>query len=144
MTNKPEWQRWYNSKQWKALRKYQLAREPLCRMCGASGRLTPATVVDHVTPHKGDYGLFLDGDNLNRSARRTIAPTSRPRSIVDIVSRPVPMAGRRIRVTLRTRSDDDGRRFRSREDLPLEAVMAKRAELVRDGWQKGPERECLV
>ncbi len=27
------------------------------------GRITPATVVDHITPHRGDQALFWDYDN---------------------------------------------------------------------------------
>ncbi|WP_085981300.1 MULTISPECIES: HNH endonuclease signature motif containing protein [unclassified Paenibacillus] len=27
------------------------------------GKLEPATVVDHITPHKGDMGLFWDQGN---------------------------------------------------------------------------------
>lgn len=29
-----------------------------------SGRVVAATVVDHITPHKGDIDLFLDSRNL--------------------------------------------------------------------------------
>lgn len=35
----------------------------LCRMCHAKGRITPATVVDHITPHRGDQALFWDSKN---------------------------------------------------------------------------------
>lgn len=35
---------------WQRLRKMVLAKEPLCRACKASGRLTVATVVDHIIP----------------------------------------------------------------------------------------------
>ncbi|MGQ4661332.1 HNH endonuclease [Lysobacter sp. F6437] len=35
----------------------------LCRMCEQEGTLTPATVVDHVIPHKGDQALFWDTSN---------------------------------------------------------------------------------
>jgi len=33
-------------------------------MCLAEHRTTPATVVDHVIPHKGDEGLLYDRNNL--------------------------------------------------------------------------------
>jgi hypothetical protein len=33
---------------------------PLCRMCEAEGKITVATIVDHVIPHKGDRVLFND------------------------------------------------------------------------------------
>lgn len=39
-------------------------------MCGASGRLTVATVVDHVTPHKGDQALFWDPVNWQSLCKR--------------------------------------------------------------------------
>lgn len=35
----------------------------LCRMCEAQGRVTEATVVDHIVPHKGDSKLFWDRSN---------------------------------------------------------------------------------
>jgi hypothetical protein len=30
-------------------------------MCAAKGRAVPATIVDHVQPHKGDWNRFLTG-----------------------------------------------------------------------------------
>jgi len=32
-------------------------------MCAEQGKVTPATVVDHVKPHKGDQQLFWDKTN---------------------------------------------------------------------------------
>lgn len=52
----------YNSK-WQGARADYLARHPLCVMCQTAGRLTPATVVDHVVPHKGDASRFWDQSN---------------------------------------------------------------------------------
>jgi 5-methylcytosine-specific restriction enzyme A len=46
------------SSTWDRERAAFLRRNPLCRRCGAD-----ATVVDHVTPHKGDPGLFWDRTN---------------------------------------------------------------------------------
>ena len=40
-----------------------LQRNPLCNECMKHGRLTPATVVDHVIPHRGDQKLFWDEAN---------------------------------------------------------------------------------
>lgn len=38
-------------------RKLLLRREPLCRMCVAEGRATPATIADHIIPRsKGGSG----------------------------------------------------------------------------------------
>jgi 5-methylcytosine-specific restriction endonuclease McrA len=38
-------------------------RNSLCVMCKREGRLTPATVVDHTTPHEGDQSLIWDTAN---------------------------------------------------------------------------------
>lgn len=51
----------YGTARWQRLRAHQLAHEPLCRACRAEGRVTPATVCDHVTPHRGDVALFWRG-----------------------------------------------------------------------------------
>lgn len=55
-------QRGYNSR-WAKARKSYLLSNPLCVMCKQDGRLTAATVVDHITPHKGDQVLFWDKGN---------------------------------------------------------------------------------
>lgn len=55
-------QRGYDSR-WRKARATYLQRHPLCRMCEQAGRLTPATVVDHIIPHKGDPELFWDETN---------------------------------------------------------------------------------
>ena len=49
----------YKTAAWRRRRAEQLAREPLCWMCGAQGVVTAATVADHVTPHRGDPVAFL-------------------------------------------------------------------------------------
>ena len=53
--------RWYKTAAWRKRREAQLAAEPLCRMCRNAGRVTPATVADHVTPHRGNRHLFFHG-----------------------------------------------------------------------------------
>lgn len=58
------WHYLYNRKAWKQLRLDHLARHPLCVYCQREGKLTPATVVDHIQPHKGNIDLFLDSKNL--------------------------------------------------------------------------------
>lgn len=55
----------YFTAAWRRLRLAQLAREPLCSMCRAMGRATPATVVDHRRPHRGDARVFYDPTNLD-------------------------------------------------------------------------------
>jgi 5-methylcytosine-specific restriction endonuclease McrA len=48
----------YDLRRWRRIRKLQLAREPLCRMCGRT-----ATDVDHIRP-LADGGAFDDPANL--------------------------------------------------------------------------------
>lgn len=55
-------QRGYGSR-WQKARHTFLCEHPLCVMCEAQGRLEPATVVDHIQPHKGDQRLFWDSSN---------------------------------------------------------------------------------
>ena len=56
MANKA-WHKFYG-RRWRIRRALQLDKQPLCVMCKADGRITPATVADHITPHKGDPLLF--------------------------------------------------------------------------------------
>ena len=48
---------------WRAARKRYLKRYPLCIECQRKGKFTPATVVDHILPHRGDEDLFWDESN---------------------------------------------------------------------------------
>lgn len=59
------WQHLYNSTRWRKLRLIHLGAAPLCRMCADEGRITAATVCDHIKPHKGDVALFYDPANLS-------------------------------------------------------------------------------
>ena len=54
--------RGYTSR-WHKARTAYLASHPLCTMCKEEGKVTPAKVVDHVIPHKGDRSLFWDSGN---------------------------------------------------------------------------------
>ena len=45
---------------WQRARVAYLAKHPLCRMCEAQGKVTAATVVDHIQDHRGDMVLFWD------------------------------------------------------------------------------------
>jgi len=49
--------RGYDSK-WDQARRHYLAHHPLCRICEQHGRVTQATVVDHIQPHRGNMLLF--------------------------------------------------------------------------------------
>lgn len=52
------------SARWDTASKVFLANNPLCRRCEAAGLLVPATVTDHIRPHRGDSELFWDPGNL--------------------------------------------------------------------------------
>ena len=52
-------ERGYDAK-WREAREQFLAVHPLCVDCRKRGYITPANVVDHITPHKGDKKLFWD------------------------------------------------------------------------------------
>lgn len=62
-------QRGYNSR-WRKARKTFLSRNPLCKHCNSEGRLTPATIVDHITPHKGNQTLFWNKYNWQPLCKR--------------------------------------------------------------------------
>ena len=51
----------YGQGRWRKVRRAQLLREPLCAFCLQRGKVTPATTVDHVVPHKGDIEAFFHG-----------------------------------------------------------------------------------
>ena len=55
------WLRYYKTARWQRMRGMQLKRYPLCKMCLSDGVVTPATVVDHVVPHNGDWHFFILG-----------------------------------------------------------------------------------
>ena len=55
---------WYAMPIWQRLRGEQLLREPFCRECARQGTRTRATVVDHITPHRGRWELFTDRTNF--------------------------------------------------------------------------------
>ena len=52
---------WYRTARWKQKRLRQLRLEPLCKYCLAAGDVVPATVADHVVPHRWDEELFWHG-----------------------------------------------------------------------------------
>lgn len=57
------WRAWYKKPLWKRKRRRQLAAEPTCRMHRLElGQIVPATVADHVEPHRGDFDLFWNGE----------------------------------------------------------------------------------
>lgn len=60
-----EWHWMYATKDWtEVLRPGQLLSEPFCRECARRGLRVKATRVDHVKPHRGDWAVFSDPENL--------------------------------------------------------------------------------
>ena len=51
------------TRQWQKISRQYLQAHPLCAECMRQGRYTKATVVDHITPHRGDPRLFWDEAN---------------------------------------------------------------------------------
>jgi 5-methylcytosine-specific restriction protein A len=56
--------------QWHKARTAYLADHLLCVDCEAEGVTTPASVVDHLVPHRGDLTLFWDTRNWRAVCRR--------------------------------------------------------------------------
>jgi 5-methylcytosine-specific restriction enzyme A len=54
-------QRGYDAR-WRRVSREYLSR-PFCAICARAGLTVPATVVDHVIPHKGNDWLFWDPTN---------------------------------------------------------------------------------
>lgn len=48
---------------WQKARADYLREHPLCVFCQRRGRVTTATIVDHIEPHKGDLKLFWRRSN---------------------------------------------------------------------------------
>lgn len=70
---------WYGLARWKKRRRVQLRQHPLCKLCEQlHGLIVPASVVDHVVPHRGDRELFENGElqslcvKCHDSVKRTI------------------------------------------------------------------------
>ncbi|MEG1806470.1 MAG: HNH endonuclease signature motif containing protein [Clostridia bacterium] len=56
-------QRFYQSEEWKLLRKRKLMTSPVCEECLRCGRITPAKICDHIKPIS-EGGNPLDINNL--------------------------------------------------------------------------------
>lgn len=55
---------------WQQARDGFLARHPLCAYCEVEGRVTPATVVDHIKSHRNDPALFWNRANWQPLCKR--------------------------------------------------------------------------
>jgi len=62
-------ERGYDSN-WRKASKQYLKVNPLCKHCEREGKLTKATVVDHIIPHRGDKVLFWDESNWQPLCKR--------------------------------------------------------------------------
>jgi 5-methylcytosine-specific restriction protein A len=51
----------YDTARWQRLRRYQLQTHPLCAFCLQQGEVEPATIVDHIEPHRDDINRFWTG-----------------------------------------------------------------------------------
>jgi 5-methylcytosine-specific restriction enzyme A len=51
------WSRGYDAN-WQRARLVHLSESPVCVCCQANGVIVPATMVDHVVPHKGNPDVF--------------------------------------------------------------------------------------
>jgi 5-methylcytosine-specific restriction protein A len=56
------WHAWYGLQRWRKRRRAQLVRQPLCAICLRQNLVVPATVVDHVIPHRGNWNSFMTGE----------------------------------------------------------------------------------
>lgn len=54
-----QWHGLYESAEWRKVRAAFLNKYPICFICGR-----PATIADHIIPHRGDLTLFYSADNL--------------------------------------------------------------------------------
>jgi len=50
-------------RRWGKASKQYLSFHPLCVICYREGVVAPATLVDHIIPHRGDYNKFWDRSN---------------------------------------------------------------------------------
>jgi 5-methylcytosine-specific restriction endonuclease McrA len=84
MPHAPQIHRWYCTAGWRRRRAHQLRVEPLCRLCLEAGRVTPATVADHVEPHRGNFTAFRLGQlrSLCADCHNRLDGTNSPRAPV--------------------------------------------------------------
>lgn len=61
-TGKTTTERGYDGR-WRKARDGYLRRHPLCAYCEREGKVTAATILDHVIPHLGNMQMFWDRDN---------------------------------------------------------------------------------
>jgi len=57
------------TRDWHAASRRFLRQHPFCVCAACAGKLIPATVVDHIVPHRGDNTLFWDVSNWQPMAK---------------------------------------------------------------------------
>jgi 5-methylcytosine-specific restriction protein A len=62
--NKAAYQKVYNTRRWKRLRRLKLQNNPICEKCWERGRVTPTEEIHHIVPFAQDMELAYDYDNL--------------------------------------------------------------------------------
>jgi len=87
------WANWTGQRRWRKLRRAHLAREPLCRECLKEGKVTPATDVDHVQPHRGDRDKFWNGAmqslcKVHHGAKTALENGKRPKVKIEVDGAP--------------------------------------------------------
>jgi len=96
---RPHWDRWYKTAKWQRLRARHLLAEPLCRMCRP--RMVPATICDHIEPHRGDEARFWAGPfqslckRCHDSDKQSFEKGGKPRSRIGLDGWPDEGAGGR-------------------------------------------------
>lgn len=63
-SRRPERTAWYKTSEWQSLRARVLRSHPLCVMCEAQGKVTPAKLVDHIVPVVVAPDRMFDETNL--------------------------------------------------------------------------------
>lgn len=59
----------YGTQRWRRMAARQMLLEPLCATCTGKGRVTAASVADHIVPHRGDVDAFW-GNALQSLCKR--------------------------------------------------------------------------
>ena len=74
-----EWDKCYSSARWARIRRHQLVEHALCKFCLERGIVEPATIYDHIEPHRGDVNKFWLGPfmSLCKRIKRASARWSR-------------------------------------------------------------------
>jgi 5-methylcytosine-specific restriction enzyme A len=53
--------KWYDLPRWRKRSRAQLLKEPCCAYCLEKGLVVPATIADHIEPHRGNRTKFWLG-----------------------------------------------------------------------------------